>query len=65
MMRNAHKIFVGSPELKSPLGRSSPRWENNGMMDLKEIGSHYVDRIHKAPDSAQWRAIVNFRSLKR
>jgi hypothetical protein len=36
-MRNAYKILVGKPEWKRPLGRPRRRWENNIIMDLKEI----------------------------
>jgi hypothetical protein len=35
--RNAHKILVGKPEGKGPLGRLGHRWEDNIKMDLKEI----------------------------
>jgi hypothetical protein len=44
--RNAHKILVGKPEGKRPLGKSSRRWEDNIKMDLNEIGCEEVDRIH-------------------
>jgi hypothetical protein len=37
-MRNAHKIFVGEPEGKRPLGRSRRRWEDNIKMDLRTMG---------------------------
>jgi hypothetical protein len=33
---NAHRIFVGRPQGKGPLGR--PRWEDNNKVDLKVIG---------------------------
>jgi hypothetical protein len=34
-MKNSYKMFVGRPELKSPLGRPRRRWEDNFRMDLK------------------------------
>jgi hypothetical protein len=36
--RNAHRILVGNPEGKRPLGRSKRRWEDNIEMDLRGIG---------------------------
>jgi hypothetical protein len=36
--RNAHRILVGNPEGKRPLGRPRRRWMENIKMDLREIG---------------------------
>jgi hypothetical protein len=36
--RNAHRILVGKPEGKRPLGRPRRRWEDNIIMDLGEMG---------------------------
>ena len=36
--RGVHKVLVGKPEGKSPLGRPRPRWEDNIKMDLQEVG---------------------------
>ena len=36
--RRAFKILTGTPAGKTPLGRSTRRWEDNIIMDLKEIG---------------------------
>ena len=36
--RSAFKIVTGTPTGKIPLGRLRRRWEDNGRMDLKEIG---------------------------
>jgi hypothetical protein len=36
--RYAHRILVGNPERKKPLGRPRNRSENNIRIDLKEIG---------------------------
>ena len=33
-----HKVLVGKPERKRPLGRPSHRWEDNIKMDLEEVG---------------------------
>jgi hypothetical protein len=36
--KNEHKILVGKPEGKRPLGRPRHRWVNNITIDLREIG---------------------------
>jgi hypothetical protein len=33
-----HKVLVGKPEGKSPLGRPRCRWEDNIKMDYQEVG---------------------------
>ena len=33
-----HRVLVGKPEGKRPLGRSRRRWEDNIKMDLQEVG---------------------------
>jgi hypothetical protein len=36
--RGVHRVLVGKPEGKRPLGRSRRRWEDNIKMDLQEDG---------------------------
>jgi hypothetical protein len=36
--RTAYRILVGKPEGKRPLGRPRGRWEDNIIIDLREIG---------------------------
>jgi hypothetical protein len=36
--RGVHRVVVGKPEGKRPLGRPRRRWEDNIMMDLQEMG---------------------------
>jgi hypothetical protein len=36
--RNAHRIFIGKPEGRRPLGRARCSRNDNIKMDLKEIG---------------------------
>ena len=36
--RGAHRVLVGKPEGKRPLGRPRRRWEDNIKMDLQEVG---------------------------
>jgi hypothetical protein len=33
-----HRVSVGKPEGKRPLGRPRRRWEDNIKMDLQEVG---------------------------
>jgi hypothetical protein len=36
--KDAHRVLVGKPEGKRPLGRTRRRWEDNIKMDLQEVG---------------------------
>ena len=36
--RGVHKVLVGKPEGKRPLGRPRHKWEDNSKMDLQEVG---------------------------
>jgi hypothetical protein len=36
--RGVHRVLVGKPEGKRPLGRPRRRWEDNIKKDLQEIG---------------------------
>jgi hypothetical protein len=36
--RGVHRVLVGKPEGKRPLGRPRHRWEDNIKMDLHEVG---------------------------
>jgi hypothetical protein len=35
--RGVHRVLVGKPEGKRPLGRPRHRWEDNIKMDLQEV----------------------------
>jgi hypothetical protein len=50
-MRNTHKIMVGKPERKRPLGRPRRRCENNIKIDLSEIVLEEADVIHLSEDT--------------
>jgi hypothetical protein len=41
--RNAHRLFVGKPEGRRPLGRSKRRWMDTIRLDLVEVGWGDVD----------------------
>jgi len=50
---------LGKPEVKSPLGRTRLRWDNNIKMDLQEVGCGGMDWIYVAQERDRWRALVN------
>jgi hypothetical protein len=39
--RGVHRILVGKPEGRRPLGRPRHRWEDNIKMDLQGVGGSY------------------------
>ena len=41
--RGVHRVLVGKPEGKRPLGRPRRRWEDNIKMDLQEMGGRCGD----------------------
>ena len=57
--RGEHRVLVGKPEGKRPLGRSRRRWEDNIKMDLQEVGGGGGDWMELAQDRDRWRALVN------
>ena len=52
--RGVHRVLVGKPEGKSPLGRPRRRWEDNTKMDLREVGRG-GDWMELAQDRDRWR----------
>ena len=54
-----HKILVGNPQGKRPLGRPRRRWEDNIKLDLKEVGRVCGDWMELAQDRNRWRALVS------
>ena len=63
--RGVHRVLVGKPEGKRPLGRPRPGWEDNIKMDLQEVGVAHGDWMELAQDRDGWRSLVgtvrNFR----
>jgi len=57
--RGVHRVLVGKPEGKRPLGRLRRRWEDNIKMDLQEIGAGCGDWMELAQDRDSWRALVS------
>ena len=57
--RGVHRVLVGKPEGKRPLGRPRRRWEDNIKMDLQEIGGGCGDWMELAQDRDIWRELVS------
>ena len=53
-----HRVLVGKPEGKRPLGRPRRRWEDNIKMDLQEVGGSCGDWMELSQDRDRWRALV-------
>ena len=56
--RGVHRVLVGKPEGKRPLGRPRRRWEDNIEMDLEEVGGGRGDWMELAQDRDRWRVLV-------
>jgi len=56
--RGVHRVLVGKPEGKRPLGRPRRRWVDNIKMDLQEMGGG-GDWMELAQDRDRWWALVN------
>jgi hypothetical protein len=63
--RCVHRVLVGKPEKKRPLGRPRRRWEDNIKIELQKVGRGRGDWMELAQDRDRWRALVgtvrNFR----
>ena len=56
--RVVHKVLVGKPDGKRPLGKRRRIWEDNIKMDL-EVGRGFGDWMDLAQDRDRWRALVS------
>ena len=56
--RGVHRVVVGKPEGKRPLGRPRRRWEDDIKMDLQKVGGGCGDWMELAQDRDRWRALV-------
>ena len=54
-----HRVLVGKPEGKRPLGRPRRRWEDNIKMDLQEVERGLGDWMELAQDRDGWRALLS------
>ena len=63
--REVHRVLVGKPEGKKPLGRPRRRWEDSIKMNLQEVGGGRGDWMELSQDRDGWRSLVgtvrNFR----
>jgi hypothetical protein len=57
--RGVHRVLVGKPEGKRPLGRPRRRREDNIKMNLQEVGGGCGDWMELAQDRDRWRALVS------
>jgi hypothetical protein len=54
-----HRVLVGKPDGKRPLGRPRRRWGDNIKMDLRDVGGGRGDWRKLAQDRDGWRALVS------
>jgi len=57
--RGVHRVLVGKPDGKRPLGRPRCRWEDDIKMDLQEVGGGCEDCMELGQDRDRWRALVS------
>ena len=57
--RGVHRVVVGKPEGKRPLGRPRRRCGDNVKMDLEGVRGGCGDWIEVAEDRDRWRALVS------
>ena len=53
--RGVHRVLVGKPEGKRPMGRC--RWDDN--INIQEVGGGCGDWMELAQDRDRWRALVS------
>ena len=57
--RSAFKILTGTLTGKRLVGRPRLRWEDNIIMDLKEIGINTRNWVDSTQEKGHWRGLVN------
>ena len=57
--RGVHRVLVGKPDGRRPLGRPRRRWEDNIKPDLQEVGGGCGDWMELAQDMDRWRVLVS------
>ena len=57
--RGVHRVLVGKPEGKRPLGRPRRRWEDNIKIDLQDVGRGRGDWMELVQVRVRWRALVS------
>jgi hypothetical protein len=58
-MRSEYSILVGKPPGKGQLRIPRCRWQDNVIMDLREIDLEYIHWMDVIQDRNQWRVLVN------
>ena len=56
--RGVHRVLVGKPEGKRPLGKPIRRWEDYIKIHLQEVGGGCGDWMVLAQDKERWLALV-------
>jgi hypothetical protein len=56
--RGVHRVLVGKPEGKRPLGRLRHKWDDNIKMELQVVGGGRGDWMELAQDRDRWQAFV-------
>jgi hypothetical protein len=54
-----HRVLMGKPEGKTPLGRPRRRWKDNIQRDIQDVGGGCGDWMERAQDRDRWRALVS------
>jgi hypothetical protein len=57
--RGVHRVLVGKPKGKRPLGRPRHRWEDMIKRDFQEVGGGCGDWTELAQDRDRWRTLVS------
>jgi len=57
--RVVHRVLVGKPEGRRPLGIPRRRWVDNIRMDLQEVGFGYMHWIGLAQDRDRRQTLVS------
>ena len=57
--RGVHRVLVGKPEGKRPMGRPRHRREDNNKIDLQEDGRGCGDWMELSQGRDRWRVLVN------
>ena len=57
--RGVHRVLVGNPEGKRPLGSPRRRWDDNIKMYVQEVGGNRGDWMELAQDRDRCRPLVD------
>jgi hypothetical protein len=57
--RDVHRLLVGMPDGKRPLGRQRRRWENNIKLDFQEVRGGRGDWMELTQYRDGWQTLVS------